>query len=207
MTRHPRIEYPGAIHHVTQRGNDRQLIFETPDDYRVFLDTLGECVERYGWQVFTYCLMPNHVHLVIRTPEPNLSRGMRKLTGSYARKFNASRNRTGHVFQRRFGSRVLEREGHFEAAMAYVALNPVRAGMVSRPENWIWGAHGELTGTRRRTSLIAPEVFEHFASRAATARARYGRMVQRMEETADDVALVEADDVSFAVGSAPAGSC
>ena len=178
MTRIQRIDYPNAIHHVTQRGNDRQLLFETPDDYRVFLETLAECVARYRWQVLSYCLLPNHLHVLVQTPDANLSLGMRRLTGSYARQFNIAHDRSGHVFQGRFGSRLLEDEKHLHAALAYIALNPVRAGLSATPQDWIWSSHAELAGVRRPSRLIArAEVLDRFAARPATARARYGRMV------------------------------
>lgn len=178
MTRIQRIDYPNAIHHVTQRGNDRQLLFETPDDYRVFLETLAHCVARYRWRVLSYCLMPNHLHLLVQTPDANLSLGMRRLTGSYARQFNAAHDRSGHVFQGRFGSRLIEDEEHLHAALAYIALNPVQAGLAATPQDWIWSSHAELAGVRRPSGRIAQaEVLDRFAARPATARARYGRMV------------------------------
>ena len=179
MTRIHRIDYPNAIHHVTQSGNDRQLLFETPDDYRVFLETLAECVARYRWQVLSYCLLPNHLHLLVQTPDANLSLGMRRLKGSYARQFNAAHGRSGHVFQGRFGSRLIEDVEHLHAALACIALNPVRAGLSATPQDWIWSSHAELAGMRRPSRLIAQaEVLDRFATRPATARARYGRMVE-----------------------------
>ena len=179
MTRIQRIDYPNAIHHVTQRGNDRQLLFETPDDYRVFLETLAECVARYRWLVLSYCLLPNHLHLLLQTPDANLSLGMRRLTGSYARQFNTAHDRSGHVFQGRFESRLIEDEEHLHAALAYIALNPVRAGLSATPQDWIWSSHAELAGVRRPSRLIAQAaVLGRFATRPTTARARYGRMVQ-----------------------------
>jgi len=178
MTRPRRIDYPNAIHHVTQRGNDRQLLFETPDDYQVFLDTLADCVARYRWQVLSYCLMPTHVHLVVQTPDANLSLGMRRLKGSCARKLNAAHHRSGQVFQGRFESRPIEDEETLLGALASIALNPVQAGLSATPQDWIWGSHAELAGARRPSGLIAQaEVLDRFATRPATARARYVRMV------------------------------
>ena len=178
MTRIHRIDYPNAIHHVTQRGNDRQLPFETPDDYRVFLETLAECVARYRWQVLSYCLMPTHLHLLLQTPDANLSLGMRRLKGSYARRFNTAHDRSGHVFKGRFESRLIEDEEHLHAALAYIAFNPVQAGLSATPQDWIWSSHAELAGVRRPSRLIAQaEVLNRFATRPATARTRYARMV------------------------------
>jgi REP element-mobilizing transposase RayT len=178
MTQRQRIDYPKAIHHVTQRGNDRQLLFETPADYQVFLDTLAECVARYRWQVLSYCLMPTHLHLLVQTPGANLSLGMRRLKGSCARKLNAAHDRSGQVFQGRFESQLIEDEQPLHAALAYIALNPVQAGLSARPQDWIWSSHAELAGERRPSGRIAQaEVLDRFATRPATARARYGRMV------------------------------
>jgi putative transposase len=105
MPRAPRIGYPNAIHHVTQRGNRREAIFSTPADYRVYLAILADVTRRCEWQVFSYCLMPNHLHLLLQTPEPNLSQGMRHLTGSYARAFNTTHELVGHLFQGRYKPR------------------------------------------------------------------------------------------------------
>jgi putative transposase len=178
MTRLQRIDYPNAIHHVTQRGNDRQLLFETPDDYHVFLDTLAECVARYRWQVLSYCLMPTHLHLLVQTPDANLSLGMRRLKGSCARKLNAAHDRSGQVFPGRFESQLIEDEEHLHAALAYIALIPVQAGLSATPQDWIWSSHAELAGARPPSGRIAEaEVLDRFATRPATARTRYGRMV------------------------------
>ncbi len=197
MTRIHRIDYPNAIHQVTQRGNDRQLLFETPDDYQVFLETLAECVARYRWQVLSYCLMPNHLHLLLQTPDANLSLGMRRLKGSYARQFNAAHGRSGHVFQGRFGSRLIEDEDHLHAALAYIAIKPVQAGLSASPQDWIWSSHAELAGVREPSGLVAREaVLGRFAERPATARARYGRMV---------AAIAKAPEALDALGY-PAGS-
>ena len=102
----------------------------------MFLATLGTVVNDHSWSCFAYCLMPNHYHLLIETPEPNLSSGMHALNATYARMFNAAHDRVGHVFQQRFHSEVINREAHLLEAMRYVVLNPVRAGLAAQPAAW-----------------------------------------------------------------------
>ena len=104
MARPPRIQYPGALYHVTSRGNAQQLIFERRPDYETFLATLELVVARYRWRCHTYCLLGNHYHLLLETPDPNLAFGMRQLNGTYAQAFNRPRGRVGHVFQGRYGA-------------------------------------------------------------------------------------------------------
>src|SRR5262249_48898041 len=133
MGRKPRIDHPGAVHHVTARGNAKAAIFLTETDASVFLATLGTVVGDHRWACLAYCLMPTPYPLVSETPEANLSNGMHTLNATYARMFNAAHDRVGHVFQQRFHSEVVSREEHLLEAMRYVVLNPVRAGLVASP--------------------------------------------------------------------------
>jgi REP-associated tyrosine transposase len=146
MGRQPRIDHPGAVHHVTARGNAKADIFLCSADASVFLATLGTVVADHGWVCFAYCLMPNHYHLLIETPRPNLSTGMHALNAPYARMFNAAHDRVGHVFQQRFHSEVVNREAHLLEAMRYVVLNPVRAGLAASPAAWRWSSHRAIAG-------------------------------------------------------------
>src|SRR6185312_9539672 len=147
MGRKPRIDHPGAIHHVTARGNAKADIFLSAADASVFLATLGTVVREHGWSCFAYCLMPNHYHLLIETHAANLSVGMHFLNSAYARMFNAAHDRVGHVFQQRFHSELITREEHLLEAMRYVALNPVRAGLAASPAAWRWSSHRTMAGT------------------------------------------------------------
>jgi len=97
MARPLRIEYEGAVYHVTSRGNAQADIYLSDDDREMFLDVLGDVVERFGWMCHAYCLMSNHYHLMIETPQTNLSRGMRQLNGVYTQKFNRRHARVGHI--------------------------------------------------------------------------------------------------------------
>jgi REP element-mobilizing transposase RayT len=123
MARPLRIEYPGAVYHVTSRGNERKAIFRSNADREAFLAFLGQTVKRFGWSVTAWVLMTNHFHLVIQTPEPNLSRGMHWLNGSYAGRFNRGHKRWGHLFGRRFKAFIIEKDAYFAEVLRYVVLN------------------------------------------------------------------------------------
>lgn len=167
MARPLRIEFPGALYHLTARGNARASIYFDDRDRRVFLDIVGEVVERYLWRCYAYCLMPNHYHLVVDTPQPNLSRGMRQLNGLYTQRFNRRHGRVGHVFQGRFKGILVERESHLLELARYVVLNPVRAGMVEKPENYRWSSLLATLGLAPAPSWLRPEaVVAPFGTRA-----------------------------------------
>jgi putative transposase len=150
MARPLRIEFPGALYHVTSRGNARAPIFLEDGDRRSFLDILGEVVERYRWLCHAYCLMTNHYHLLVETPAANLSRGMRQLNGLYTQRFNRARERVGHILQGRFGAVLVERETHLLELARYIVLNPVRAGLADAAEVYRWSS-------LRATLGFAPE--------------------------------------------------
>ena len=138
MARPLRIEFPGAVYHVTSRGNERKAVFRDDQDRKMFLDTLKGVTLRYNWLCHAYCLMENHYHLLIDTPDGNLSIGMRQLNGIYTQRFNKRHGRVGHLFQGRFKAVLVRKDSHLLEACRYVVLNPVRAGRVQRPEEWIW---------------------------------------------------------------------
>lgn len=140
MARPLRIEFPGALYHVTSRGNARDPIFFTDADRRSFLHILGEVVQRYRWVCHAYCLMTNHYHLLVETPEANLSRGMRQVNGLYTQRFNRAHERVGHLLQGRFGAVLVERETHLLELSRYVVLNPVRAGLTDSAEAYPWSS-------------------------------------------------------------------
>ena len=144
MSRSLRIEYPGALYHITSRGNARQKTYLSKTDYNQFIFVLKDVIKRYNWVCYTYCLMPNHYHLVIETPEANLSAGMRQLNGVYTQKFNYIHKRVGHLFQGRYKAMVVEKESYLGELIRYVVLNPVRAKLVKNPEHWRWSGHREV---------------------------------------------------------------
>ena len=126
MARPLRLEFPGAIYHLTGRGNARQKVFFTDADRELFLSTLTGVVSRYHWICHAYCLMANHYHLLVETPKTNLSIGMRQLNGIYTQSFNRRHNRVGHLFQGRFKAILVERDSHLLELCRYIVLNPAR---------------------------------------------------------------------------------
>lgn len=144
---HPlRIVFPGAIYHVTSRGNARAAIFHDDAGRDLFLGALGEVVTRFGWLLHAYCLMDNHYHLLIETSEGNLSPGMRQLNGVYTQRFNRRHARAGHVFQGRFKAILVERESYLLELARYIVLNPVRTKKVKHQGRYPWSSYAATAG-------------------------------------------------------------
>jgi REP element-mobilizing transposase RayT len=131
---------------VTSRGNEQRAIFRKDDDRRMFLNFLGQAVKRFGWSITAWVPMTNHFHLVVQTPEPNLSKGMQWLNGTYAGWFNRQYKRSGHLFQGRFKSFLVEKETYLREVLRYVVLNPVRAKMAAVPEEYEWSSYPATAG-------------------------------------------------------------
>ena len=146
MARQPRVEYAGALHHVMSRGNDGIPIFRDDLDRQLFLDLLAQEISRSGWILHEYCLMTNHYHLEIETPECTLSTGMHRFLGRYVQRFNKRHRRRGHLFQERFKNILVEQESYGLELSRYIVLNPVRAGMVARPEEYKWSSYRARAG-------------------------------------------------------------
>lgn len=139
-----RAEEAGAVHHVFARGVNRRRIFLDDEDYQRYIRMLRATVERFGWRLLAFCLMPNHVHLLIRTPHPNLGAGMQSLQSLYALSFNERHERRGegHVFQGPYGSRRVEDDVGFLRMAAYVTMNAVAGGLCRHPAEWPWSSWG-----------------------------------------------------------------
>lgn len=146
MARPLRIEYCGALYHITSRGNERKPIFWDDEDREVFLDALTKVNEKYNWLCHTYCLMNNHYHIIIETPEGNLSKGIRQLNGVYTQTLNKKYQRVGHVFQGRYNAILIQKENHLLEVSRYVVLNPVRANLAEKPEGWKWSSYQATAG-------------------------------------------------------------
>jgi REP element-mobilizing transposase RayT len=177
MPRPPRLQLAGAIYHVTARGNRRVDIFMDDSDRRLFLALLERTVTRYGWRCHTYCLMKNHFHLVIETPEPNISDGMQFLAGLYAAAFNHRHGLSGHLFQGRFHTVVLKSDGQLLATVRYVLLNPVRAGLCERPGDWKWSSYGTIVQVDVRSFVHVGLLLGLFGRVGSQAREEFGRFV------------------------------
>ena len=141
MARPQRIEYEGAFHHVMSRGNDGVPIFRDDTDRLQFLALLAYVIVRFNWVLHDWVLMTNHFHLAIEAGECTLSRGMHWLLGAYAQWFNRRHGRTGHLYDRRFKNLLVENEEYLLTVTRYIALNPVKAGIVARPEDYVWSSY------------------------------------------------------------------
>jgi putative transposase len=178
MARPLRIEFPGAIYHVTSRGNAKQAIFIDDEDRGVFFDVLSMVVERFNWLCHAYCLMENHYHLLIETPNGNLSKGMRELNGVYTQGFNQRYRRVGHLFQGRYKAIIVEKDHHLMSLWRYVVLNPVRIGLKERPEQWRWSSYRATIGLVKRPSFLTIDwILSQFDGRRRVAMEKYRRFV------------------------------
>ena len=146
MARPLRIEFPGAVYHVTSRGDRREAIFDDDEDAQGFLAVLGLGLERFGAQVLAYCLMTNHYHLVLVTPAGGLSQLMRHVNGVYTQDFNRRHGLVGHLFQGRFKAILVDTDAYLAAVCRYVELNPVRAGIVAAASDWAWSSYSAHVG-------------------------------------------------------------
>lgn len=178
MTRTLRLEFPGALLHVTARGNERRDIVLDDDDRTHFVEQLGAVVERYRWLLYQWVLMTNHFHFLVGLVEPNLSDGMHALNSRYAQDFNRRHRRVGHLFQGRFDSRLVQEEAYLIQVIRYDALNPVRAGIVGHPDDYKWSGHRAIAGLCEPPSWLAVEqTLQCFAPDEAVARIYYSRFV------------------------------
>jgi len=195
MPRKLRVQYPGAIYHLTSRGDPRQAIFKDDRDRRQFLQTLGQTCGKTGWQVHAYCLMRNHFHLVVETPEPNLVAGMKWFLGAYANHFNRRHQELGRLFRGRYKSLIVDgsRAGYLKSVCDYAHLNPVRAGLL-RPrqplESYRWSSYGEyLRAPNQRPNWLRVDRLLgewQIPKDSVAGRRRFGRLLEerRSEETA-----------------------
>jgi REP element-mobilizing transposase RayT len=180
MARPLRIEFPGAVYHVTSRGDRREPIAKDDADRALFLQILGEAAQRFDARVWAYCLMGNHYHLVLHTREANLSRLMRQVNGVYTQAFNRRHKLSGHLFQGRFKAILVDRDSYLLEVCRYVDLNPVRASMVKRPEAHAWSSYRALAGLVDSPDwLDAQPVYDQLAPNlsAKRAAAKYAEFV------------------------------
>lgn len=179
MARPLRIEYSGAVYHVTSRGNAKKPIFRDDKDRYKFLETLESVIKRHNWLCHTYCLMDNHYHIIIETPDGNLSKGMRQLNGVYTQAFNRRHKRVGHVFQGRYKAILIEKESYLLELCRYVVLNPVRAGIVKKAGDWRWSSYNSIAGiTKAPQYLTVDRILGHFGSNRKEAEKNYRDIVR-----------------------------
>jgi putative transposase len=177
MTRKPRAEFEGAFHHVWARGNGQQRIFLDEADRHIYLGMLGKVVTAEQWLCLAYCLMGNHVHLLLETPEANLGKGIQLLHGRYARNFNTRHKRSGHLFQGRYGSAQIQRESQLLATIGYIARNPISAGLCADAAAWEWSSHAAILGADGPPWLAVDRLLGVVGVNGGDPRERYQRLV------------------------------
>ena len=179
MGRPLRIEYPGAYYHVTTRGNERKDVFKSEKDRERFLTYLESAVKRYGAIIHVYCLMSNHYHLFIETPSGNLSQIMQHINGAYTNYFNTKRKRSGHLFQGRYKAILIEADEYAAELSRYIHLNPVRADMTKRPEEYPWSSYRDYIGERKAPEWLKTGfVLGYFGTKASDSERRYRKFVE-----------------------------
>ena len=173
------------------RGNSKQEIYLSDDDRCDFLEKLAEVVSKFAWECYAYCLMDTHYHLLIKTPQPNLSEGMHKLNSDYCKRFNWKHEKAGHVLRERFYSPLIEKEEHLYNAISYIALNPVNGGLVSEPGRWRWNSYRAISGIAPNPAFLdISYTLNLFSDDIDTARQAYTHFVaERLADKEERITL------------------
>lgn len=179
-----RIEYPGAFYHITSRGNEQKDIFKSEHDFGKFLVYQETAVRRYGAIVHVYCLMNNHYHLLLETPHGNLSQIMRHINGAYTTYFNTKRQRVGHLFQGRYKAILVDADEYAEELSRYIHLNPVRAGIVTKLEDYDWSSYQSYVGKKKTPSWLKTDfILSYFGENKKISQEKYSEFVKAEVET------------------------
>jgi REP element-mobilizing transposase RayT len=193
MARPLRIEFPGAVYHVTSRGDRREPIFEDDQDRLMFLDIVAQALSRFDGQMLAYCLMGNHYHFVLHTRKANLSSLMRHINGVYTQAFNRRHDKIGHLFQGRFKAILVDRDAYLLEVCRYVELNPVRAGTTRKPHTWPWSSYRAHSGVEPAPEWLDTDGLHSCvlgrAVRSASERRRAGQAYARLVASASNVRL------------------
>jgi putative transposase len=178
MARPLRLEFAGALYHVTSRGDGREDIYLSDEDRQAWVETFAAVCSRFNWVCHAYCLMSNHYHLIVETPDANLSIGMRQLNGVYTQRFNRTHSRVGHVFQGRFKAILVDKESYLLELSRYVVLNPLRARMIRKLENYPWSSYLATCGQVSVPAwLHVDAILSQFGTQRARAIERYVEFV------------------------------
>ena len=174
----PRVQIADGIYHVTTRGNRQRAIYTDVRSRERFLTLLADVVERMHWRLHAYCLMTNHYHLLVETPEANIARGMERLNGIYARWFNWRNGCEGHLFQRRYHDEMVERDAHLIELARYIVLNPIRARICAHPAEWPWSSYNATIASVSPPSFLTVEwLLSQFGATPSVARSQYAQFV------------------------------
>jgi putative transposase len=182
MARKPRVHYPGAVYHVILRGNAGQIIFDGDKARTRFTLLVQEGVERFGHRIHAFCLMSNHVHLAIQVAQVSLSRILQNLSFRYAQWVNGRRKRSGHLFQGRYKAVLVDADSYLHVLTRYIHLNPVRAGFVKEPKDYLWSGHRAYLGLEKIPWLTTDWVLSQFSDKLAVARRFYEKFVSEGKE-------------------------
>lgn len=204
MARPTRLDYPGAWHHVMHRGARRAPIFRDDSHCVLWLEAAEEAVERFGIEIHAWSLMPNHYHMLVRSPLGSLSRAMRHLNGVYTQRVNGLHRWDGPVFRGRFRSRLVEDERYQRYLMAYIHLNPVRARLVRRPDEEAWTSYRQLVGLEALSPWLSTGARDHLFGSAEQLRAFVGELQLGQQRWPDD--LLPAFSLAVRVAPARAAS-
>ena len=178
MPRQLREDLPGAVHHVYARGNDQRAIYIDDADRRTYLGKLRRVVRWKRWKCLAYCLMDNHVHLVVETPRGNLAAGMQWLHSSYAQAFNCRHSRSGHLFQGRYAAVPVRSDAQLLSTVAYVVRNPVKAGLCGTPDEWPWSSHAAFVEARPPEWLDIDGLLSRLRAFGGDPRRRYAELTR-----------------------------
>ncbi|WP_026596318.1 transposase [Methylohalobius crimeensis] len=178
MARPLRLEFAGAVYHVTSRGDRREDIYLDDEDRLAWLEILGHVCARFNWVVHAYCQMTNHYHLVVETVDGHLSKGMRQLNGVYTQRFNRRHGLVGHLFQGRYQAILVQKETYLLELARYVVLNPLRAHLVEQPEDWPWSSHRSMIGEAKAPAWLDRDgLLGQFGKKRKSAIEAYRRFV------------------------------
>jgi len=192
MARRPRIFAPGLLYHVMARGNQRQKTFRCGDDYQAYLKLLEHYRVKFAVRIYAYCLMPNHVHLLVESGSFPLSKLMQGLQQSYTQYFNRSYRKTGHLFQGRYRAIICDKDKYLLALVRYIHLNPVRAGLTKRAEDYVYSGHGSYLTEKGARIIDGRPILAMLGSRRA-----YGKFVMDGLSEAHNEAYYRVEDQRF----------
>ena len=177
MARPLRLEFPGALYHVTCRGNRRERIFSNRIDHLAWFDETERVCRRFHFIIHAFCLMENHYHVLIETPEGNLGQGMRQLNSAYSQYYNRRHDLVGHVMQGRYKAILVQKDSYLRELARYIVLNPVRAGLVSTPDEWEWSSYRFMLGKPAPWWMTIDWLLACFGSDPVTATQAYQNFV------------------------------
>lgn len=179
MARPLRIEYPGALYHIMSRGNAYQDIYLNEEDRQAFLKNLEHCINLHNLVCHAYCLMSNHYHLLIETPDANLSQAMRDINGNYTQWFNTKHSRVGHVLQGRYKAYVIEKEPYLLEVVRYIVNNPVEAEVTKHAKDWNWSSYKATAGIVRVPKWLESDfTLSLFSKERKEAQKQYRKFVK-----------------------------